>query len=153
MTLTWTEEVDLKGPKGDPGATGPQGPQGDTGATGPAGTAAPTIVGLGNVAAGGNIAIADPTHGALYRVTCTGATATLPPPTSPTDGDVVNLEILANVALTLTIGAGASPTNTILTGGITSPIAVAAGKVLALALRYRGAAPIGWRLLAAGADN
>lgn len=43
--LSWTndkglanpETVNIKGPKGDTGATGPQGPQGETGATGPQG--------------------------------------------------------------------------------------------------------------------
>lgn len=162
MASSWTTRGNLKGPKGDTGLQGPkgdqgiqgpkgdqgiQGPKGDTGATGPAGadaTRVPTIVTLANVAAAGTISINSST-GDVFRVTTTGATATLAVPTSPGDGRPLNIEITANVALSLTINA-----SILAIVGIDSPLAVPAGKKCFLGLR-----PIGttWYLLAAGVQK
>lgn len=115
------------------------------------GKPARTIV-ASSVANGGTITL-NAAEGTLFRVAASGATASLVAPTTPVDGDVVNVEINPAVALTLTITPGTSPSNIILTGGITSPISVPVGKVWSGALRFRNVAPIGWRLLASSIDN
>lgn len=105
---------------------------------------APTIVSLSNVSNGNNISV-NASQGSMFRVTTTGAGATLTVPSNPTDGVPINIEILANVALSLVLNSSIQ-----LTSGITTPIAVAAGKRLFLGLR-----PVGttWYLLASSVQS
>ncbi|MFA7264904.1 MAG: hypothetical protein WC054_01090 [Candidatus Nanopelagicales bacterium] len=101
----------------------------------------PVITTLSNVANGGTINV-DSTIATVYRVTTTGATATLAVPTQGIDGDQINYEITANAALTLTLNG-----SLLLTSGIATPIAVPINKRLFLGLRNRSGT--GWFVLAA----
>lgn len=84
------------------------------------------------------------------RFNTTGANATLAVPSgTPVDGNVVNVEVYSTGSATNLVLAGGY----VLTGGQTSPVAVPSGKVAHLALRYRGAVPAGWRILAVSVDN
>lgn len=84
------------------------------------------------------------------RFNTTGANATLAVPSgTPVDGNVVNVEVYSTGSATnLVLASGY-----ILTGGQASPVAIPTGKVAHLALRYRGVAPAGWRILAVSVDN
>lgn len=104
----------------------------------------PVTQALANVGAGGTINI-DAAIGSVYRVTTTGGTATLAVPTNPIDADAIDIEITANVALTLTINA-----SILLTTGIATPINVPANKKLFLKMRTISTT---WYLLAATIQN
>jgi hypothetical protein len=82
----------------------------------------------------------DAATGTLFRIATTVAGFTLAVPTNPADGVPITIEIAATNAFSLTLNA-----SILLTAGITTPIAVAAGKRLFLGLR-----PVGttWYLLA-----
>lgn len=108
---------------------------------------APTIVNLASITTG-NVQTAAGT-GDIHRIAVTGSTATLVAPTgTPADGEVINLEVWpGSSAVTLTVSG------VTLTGGISSPIAIAANKLWSGALRYRGGSTAaGWRLLASSTD-
>lgn len=80
----------------------------------------------------------------LYRVTAGGATMTLGAPSSPTDGAVVNVEVVAAAGGTAISIASAI----LLTTGISATINVSAGKRWFGGLRYVNG--VGWFLLASG---
>ncbi len=112
----------------------------------------PVIANLTDIAAAGTLTI-NAAAATVYRARLMGATATLGVPTNPVDGDVINLELFPTVACSLAINAGI-----ILTGGITTPIALPVNKLWSAALRYRAATnPVtvaaAWRLLASSPDN
>lgn len=112
----------------------------------------PIIAALADTAAAGTLTI-NAAAASVYRGRLTGSTATLAAPTNPVDGDVVNVELYPTVACSLTIASAV-----VLTGGITSPISIPAGKLWSAALRYRAAtnpatSAAAWRLLASSVDN
>ena len=99
----------------------------------------------------GNGGTATPAASAdIDRFTTTGTSATLATPSgTAADGAVVNVEVYSTGSTTNLALAGGYT----LTGGQASPVAVPPGKVCHLALRYRGIAPAGWRVLAVSVDN
>lgn len=105
---------------------------------------APVITSLANVANAGTISITA-SSATVHRVTTTGATATLGVPANPVDGDTVQVEVLANAGLSLTINA-----SILLTSGITTPISVVINKRLFLMLRCVGST---WYLLASAPQS
>lgn len=107
-----------------------------------------TIVSQTSVGNGGT---ATPAASAdIDRFTTSGTSATLATPSgTAVDGAVVNVEVYSTGSTTNLALAGGYT----LTGGQASPVAVPSGKVCHLALRYRGIAPAGWRVLAVSVDN
>lgn len=115
----------------------------------PSGGSAVVIATDTSPAAGGTYTFAanTPTTGGpatTRRIATSVAGFILGNPTSGYDGQQVVLEITPSVAFSLTV------TGPALTTGITSPIAVAAGKTLFLALRLKGST---WRVVAARSDT
>ncbi len=112
----------------------------------------PVIATLADVGVGGTVTV-NASAATLYRGRVTGATANFAAPTNPIDGDVVNVELFATVACTVTMVAAI-----IETGGLPAAFAIPINTVLYAALRYRAAtSPVtvaaGWRLLAASIEN
>lgn len=77
-----------------------------------------------------------------FSVAATGS-FTLAAPTSPTDGQMIMVEVRASAAVTVTIAAAI-----LLTTGLTASLAVASGKSGFIGLRYSASAAT-WYLLAA----
>jgi hypothetical protein len=99
----------------------------------------PVVATLANVGNGGTISI-NAAQASVYRVSTTGATATLAVPTNSVDADVVNVEVLATAALTLSLNA-----SIVNCSGATFPASVAINKRAFLGLRCISST---WYLLA-----
>lgn len=104
------------------------------------------IVPLSNVSSG-NITLV-PGQGTLYRVACTGTTATLANPADSSDADVINVEVRNANAGTLTLTINSS---IFLAGGMNASFTVGTGKRWFGALRYIDT--VGWFLLASSVQN
>lgn len=136
--MAWNNSGNLTGPEGAastvPGPTGPQGPQGPAGAPTPPSTLAYSTSITPNATASNS-----------FYVAATGS-FTLNPPTSPTSGQMLMVEVRASAAVTVTIAAAIR-----LTTGQTATLAVVSDKSGFIGLRYSSTAAA-WYLLAASAQ-
>jgi hypothetical protein len=110
----------------------------------------PVIQQLTTIATG-NIAM-DASAATVFRITVSGATCTIQPPTNPIDADTVQLEILVTNAAgcTITFGTGTAPATILLTGAVTPTMTAPQNKRVFVTMRF--IATVGWFALGAASQ-